>query len=160
MTAIRKRAILGIKTGDVFTVRRTFTEADMIKFAGITKDYNPVHFEDAFAHSKRFSSRICHGLLAAGLITEIGGQIGWLATGMHFEFKKPVYFNDTVTCRFTVREVNENRRVTAMADYRNQRGETVIKAVITGLLPNKQEREIMARMVAKGDPTNGVMRDG
>ena len=63
MTDIRARAMDGLKVDNNFTVRRMFTEEDTIAFAEITRDYNPVHFDERFAAAKKFSSRICHGLL-------------------------------------------------------------------------------------------------
>jgi acyl dehydratase len=159
MTRIRKKTIDGLHKGQIFVVSRTFTEHDMQVFADITRDYNPVHLDDRFAAAKGFDGRICHGLLAAGMITEIGGQIGWLASGMNFDFKKPVYFGDTITCHFTITEVDERGRARAEAVYLNQDGVTVIEAFITGILPDEGERYILSKMVAEGDPTNGVMRD-
>src|SRR5258705_13828314 len=94
MSHIRKRAIAGLKPGDSFSVSRTFTEQDTMIFADVSRDYNPVHFDDRFADAKNFRGRICHGLLVASLATEIGGQIGWVGSGMAFCFKKAVYFND------------------------------------------------------------------
>ena len=156
MTSIRQKTIQGLTEGDTFTVTRTFTETDMNLFADITRDYNPVHFDERFASAKRFNGKICHGLLAASIITEIGGQIGWLATGMNFRFKKPIYFNDTITCQFTITTVDEKGKAVADVIYRNQDGTIVLEAVITGILPDEQERYILSKMVAEGDPTNGL----
>ena len=149
MTHIRRKTIDGLEKGQTFIVSRTFSEDDMQVFAEITRDYNPVHLDDRFAHAKGFEGRICHGLLAAGIITEIGGQIGWLASGMNFDFKKPVYFGDTITCRFTIMEVDERGRASAEAVYMNQDNVTVIEAFITWILPNEHERDILSRMMAE-----------
>ena len=159
MSAIRRKAIEGIKIGDTFTVTRTFTEKDMFRFADITRDYNPVHFDDRFAGVKNFNGRICHGLLVASIITEVGGQIGWLASGMHFIYKKPVYFKDTVTCELTITEIDHQRRAKAEAVYRNQDGKTVLEAHLTGIVPGPAEQQILNAMVADGDPTNKVSKD-
>src|SRR5258708_19218130 len=102
MSYIRKKTIAGLKRGDFFTVSRTFTEDDATAFADIGRDYNTVHFDLRFAKAKNFRGPICQGLLVASLLTEIGGQIGWLASGMNFRFKRPVYFGDTIECRFTI----------------------------------------------------------
>ncbi len=147
MTEIRKKTIQGLTAGDAFLVTRTFTESDMKMFADITRDYNPVHFNEHFAAAKKFKGKICHGLLAASIITEIGGQIGWLAAGMDFRFKKPVYFKDTITCHFTITSIDENGRAIAEAVYKNQDGTVVLEATITGILPNALERDILAEMV-------------
>jgi len=123
-------------------------------FADMSRDYNPVHFDDRFAEVKNFRGRICHGLLVASLLTEIGGQIGWLASGMNFRFKKPVYFGDTIECRFTITELDDRNRAKAEAVFKNQQGETVIEAHLTGIIPGSAEKRVLQAMVAEGDPTN------
>lgn len=148
MSYIRDRAIAGLKTGDTFSVTRTFSEADMLRFAEISRDYNPVHLDERFAVAKNLDGRICQGLLVASLLTEIGGQIGWLASGMKFEFKKPVYFGDTVTCDFTITDVDKKGRATAEAVFTNGAGLTVLRAVLTGILPGGCERQIMKEIPA------------
>lgn len=159
MTHIREKTIQGLAAGDVFIVTRTFTEKDMNVFANITRDYNPVHFDERFASAKNFAGKICHGLLAASIITEIGGQIGWLATGMNFRFKKPVFFNDTITCYFTITRVDKKNRAMAEVIYKNQDGRVVLTAEITGILPDAREKNILSQMVAEGDPTNKLLSD-
>jgi acyl dehydratase len=154
MTKIRKRTVAGIQTGDHFTVSRTFTEQDVLAFAEISRDYNPVHFDERFARGKNFTDRICHGLLVGGLLTEIGGQIGWLASEMHFRFKKPVYFGDTIECRFTITDLDDRNRAKAEAVFHNQAREIVLEATLSGLLPDDTEKRIMEAMLAEGDPTN------
>ena len=77
MSETRRRTARGLKVGDSFNVVRTFTEEDMCKFSEITRDYNPVHFDQRFSEVKKFKGRICHGLLVGSMLTEIGGQIGW-----------------------------------------------------------------------------------
>jgi acyl dehydratase len=147
MTDIRRRTVAGLKAGDTFTLTRTFTEQDVSAFTTITRDHNPIHFHEDFVKSKGFDARVCHGLLVGGMITEIGGQIGWLASGMSFRFKKPVYLNDTVTCRFTLSQVDEKNRAEAESIFTNQHGEIVLQASLYGLLPNPQEREILEKLL-------------
>jgi acyl dehydratase len=113
-----------------------------------------VHFSKKFAQLKGFDDRICHGLLVAGLMTEIGGQIGWLATGMDFRFKRPVYFGDTISCSFTIVEMGEKGWVRAEYTYTNQDKVVVLDGVITGFLPGPEEKEVMKRLVSEADPTD------
>ncbi|UCG14637.1 MAG: MaoC family dehydratase [Deltaproteobacteria bacterium] len=154
MPYIRKKAIQGLAVGDTFTVSRTFAQKDTIEFADISRDYNPVHFDERFAKVKNFEAPVCHGLLVASLLTEIGGQIGWLASGMNFKFKKPVYFGDTVTCDFAITDIDERGRAKAEALFTNQDQITVLKAILTGIVPGIEEQRVMAEMLAEGDPTN------
>ena len=154
MSTIRKKAAEGINVGDVFTITRTFYEADMITFADITEDYNPVHFDDRFASAKRYSGRICHGLLVASMLTHIGGQIGWLASRMDFRYKKPVYFGDTVKCTLVITKIDKNNRAEAEAIFKNQDDVTVLEAFLGGILPGEAEKRVLTVMLAEGDPTN------
>jgi 3-hydroxybutyryl-CoA dehydratase len=158
MSDIREKTVEGLKSGDTFSVSRTFSERDVIRFADISRDYNPVHFDERFAKVKNFERRICHGLLVATLITEIGGQIGWLASGMNFRFIKPVYFGDTVKCDFTITEIDERGRAEAEAIFTNGDGVTVLKAALTGIVPGDREKRIMKAMLSEGDPTNKAIR--
>ena len=154
MSYIREKALAGLKQGDSFAVARTFTEQGTMAFADMTRDYNPVHFDHRFAEARNFRGRICHGLLVASILTEIGGQIGWLASGMNFRFKKPVYFGDTIECCFTITELDDRNRAKAEAVFKNQQDEIVIEADLTGVIPGFPEKRVMEVMMAEGDPTN------
>jgi len=156
MTHIREKAIEGLNVGDMFSVSRKFTENDMNLFADITRDYNPVHFDERFTEVKGYDSRICHGLLVAGMITEIGGQMGCLATDMRFSFKKPVYFGDSIVCKLVISEQDDNGWFNAKAEYKNQNGTIVIEALLKGIGPGFKEKEVMKAMIAEGDPTNKI----
>ena len=145
MTSMRMRAVNGIQVGDQFRVTRTFTEQDVIDFAQTSRDDNPVHFEDRFAAIKNFRGRICHGLLVGSLLTEIGGQLAMLASGMNFRFKRPVYFGDTITCTLVIDEMDQTGRVKCSATFSNQCGETVIEGQLFGVLPNEKERELLQK---------------
>ncbi|MGD2271088.1 MAG: MaoC family dehydratase [Desulfobacterales bacterium] len=154
MSHIRQKTTGGLKVGDTFCITRTFTETEVLEFADITRDYNPVHFDDRFVGAKRLNGRICHGLLVASMLTEIGGQIGWLATRMDFRFKKPVYFDDTIQCALSILKIDDRGRAEAEAVFDNQEGVTVLEARLSGILPGAEEIKIMKRMLTEGDPTN------
>ena len=126
----------------------------MRAFAGLSRDYNPVHLEPRWADAKGFAGTVCHGLLVGSLLTEIGGQIGWLASAMAFRFRQPVYPGDTVTCRLTITELSPQNRARAEAVFVNQQGETVLEGTLDGIVPGEAERELLGRMLAEGDPTN------
>lgn len=151
MNEIRRRTVSGLNAGDTFTLTRTFTEKDVDAFTEVTRDHNPIHSSRRFIDLKGFSDRICHGLLVGGMITEVGGQMGWLASGMNFRFIKPVYFNDTITCRFTLSAVDEKNRAEAEAVFTNQHHEIVLEACLYGVLPNAQERKVLQDLL-DGDP--------
>lgn len=150
----RKRGLKGVKVGDTFTATRTFTETDVLHFGEISKDYNPVHFDERFARAGRFTGRICHGLLVASMATEIGGQLGWLASGMRFEFKRPVYPGDRIECRLTIARFGEGGRVRGEGVFLNQHGMMVMEAVVEGIVPDLRCREVLETMVAEDEASN------
>ena len=154
MSQLRNKTIAGLKLGDIFKVTRTFSQAEMKIFADISRDYNPVHFDERFAATKGFDRCICHGMLVASILTEIGGQIGWLASGMNLRFLKPVYFDDTVTCRCTLTKLDERGKAVAECIFKNQANETVVEATLKGIIPGQVEIDVLKKMVAEGDPTN------
>ncbi|SFR61268.1 Acyl dehydratase [Marinobacter daqiaonensis] len=151
MSHIRRTTIQGLRAGDSFTITRTFREEDTLAFGDISGDDNPVHYDDRFARIKGFDGKICHGLLVGGMITEVGGQIGWLASGMNFRFRRPVYFGDTITCVFTLTEVDERNRARAEATLSNQHGVPVIEAWLTGVLPTPDEQQILSAILEEQD---------
>ena len=154
MLTFRERAAEGLQVGDSFSTSRNLTEDDLIRFAEISRDYNPVHFDDRFAKARNFTGPICHGLLAASLVTELGGQVGWLASEMNFRFKGPIYVGETVTCTLEITTIDQNGRAKASATLVKQDGSTVIEAELSGIVPGDKERKILRKMLSEGDPTN------
>ncbi|MEK7440306.1 MAG: MaoC/PaaZ C-terminal domain-containing protein, partial [Chloroflexota bacterium] len=89
--------------GDSFTSQsRTVTEADVVSFAGLSGDFNPLHTDEEFARTTPFGTRIAHGMLVAAMAT---GMSNW--TGVFegttlalmeqvIQYKAPTKFGDTV----------------------------------------------------------------
>lgn len=151
MSSLRKKAQNALKPGASFTVSRTFSTRDVALFGDISRDYNPVHYSTDFAKAKNLDDRICHGLLVASLLTEIGGRLGWLASEMRFSFVKPVYFNDTIRCTMTIEAIDERGRASASAVFTNQHKRVVLKARLEGILPGRAERELMEKLPDASD---------
>jgi acyl dehydratase len=158
MKSPRERAAEGLQVGDRFTIVRCFSDDDIRQFAQISRDYNPVHCDARYATIRGFKAPIAHGLLIASLVTEIGGQIGWLATGMSFEFKRPVYPGEQITCHWLIAEINERGHAKAEVWILNAEGVTVVEATTSGVLPGAQERGYLSQMLSEGDPTNGAVQ--
>ena len=145
LSPIRRKAIDGLEAGDIFVLERTFTAGDVAAFETISRDRNPVHSSPAFAAAKGFDRPICHGLLVASLLTEIGGQLGWLAAGMDLKFRRPVYPGEAISCRWEITSIAPDRRASAAVLFRNARGEVVLEATITGRIPVRGELELEVR---------------
>lgn len=109
-------SIEDLSAGMTAVFAKTVTEADIVLFAGISGDINPVHLNHEFATETMFEGRIAHGMLTAGFIsTVIGTKLpgpGAIYLKQSLNFKAPVRAGDTVRARVTIREViAEKRRV-------------------------------------------------
>lgn len=122
---------------------KTITEADIILFAGITGDFNPLHVDAEAAARTRFGGRIAHGMLSASLISTVIGMklpgTGALYMSQSLRFTKPVRIGETITARAEVTEViSAKHRVRLLTTCRNQSGETVIEgeALVMVMVPD------------------------
>ena len=96
---------------------KTITDTDIVMFAGISGDNNPVHLNQEYAAATMFKGRIAHGMLSAGFIsTVLGTRLpgpGAIYISQTLKFKAPVRVGDTVVARATITEiVPEKKRVT------------------------------------------------
>ncbi len=156
MSQWRQEAIEGLAAGMEFELSRTIDAAAVDAFGAITRDYNPVHYDQRFAAAKGFHELICHGLLVGSMVCEVGGQIGWLASGIDFSFLRPVTIGDTVTCKVTIDTIDEKNRAHATAIWTNSSGDIVLRASMSGQVPGDREKQILTKMVEEGDPTNKI----
>ncbi|NPA31274.1 MAG: dehydratase [Chloroflexi bacterium] len=135
----------------IVTAARTVTEADVVNFAGLSGDYNPIHTDAEFAARTPFGRRIAHGLLVTSIASGLAMQTGFLeGTTLAFreirewKFVKPVFIRDTVHVVITVEKTRAMRRLGGGAvdfklDVRNQHGDTVMKGVWTVLVLSRPQ---------------------
>lgn len=128
-----------LNAGDSAEITKTIEEADIVAFAEVTGDHNPVHLDESFAQKTRFGRRIAHGMLTASLISavlanKLPGQ-GSVYLGQTLQFVTPVFPGDEVTARVTVTAVRNDKPIVKLETICvNQRGETVIRGEATVLL--------------------------
>ncbi|MEK9672345.1 MAG: MaoC family dehydratase [Rhodospirillaceae bacterium] len=107
---------LAVGQSDEFS--KTVTESDILIFAGVSGDTNPVHLNQEFASETMFEDRIAHGLLTASFIsTVIGTKMpgpGCIYVSQSLKFKAPVKAGDTVTAKATIVEKMEDKRFIKM----------------------------------------------
>lgn len=106
-----------LKVGMSAIIARTVTDADIVLFAGISGDTNPLHMSTEFANGTRFEGRIVHGMLTASLISAaIGTKLpgpGCIYMSQNQRFLAPVRAGDSVLARVTISAINqEKERVT------------------------------------------------
>jgi 3-hydroxybutyryl-CoA dehydratase len=88
---------------------RRIGEADVIKFAEVSGDDNPVHLDEEYARLTHFGGRIVHGILSAGLISAaIAAKLpgpGTIYLKQNLRFCAPVRIGDIVEAKVTVAEI-------------------------------------------------------
>jgi acyl dehydratase len=128
---------------------RTVTEADVVHFAGISGDFNPLHTDAEFAATTPFKQRIAHGMLAVSISTGLGQTLGIFEgttlalMGQSFEYRGPVFFGDTIKLALEVVEVRPSSKggkgvVTFRADIVKQDGTAPITGSWTVLFRDGQ----------------------
>ena len=143
-------------TGQEFITRsRTVTEADIVNFAALSSDTNPLHTDREFAAGTIFGERIAHGLLGivihSGLSQMLGIMEGTLLAflGMTWEFLGPIFIGDTIHVIQRVKEMRETSKpdrglITFEKELVNQRGEIVQKGTTTVLMAKKETKGVLA----------------
>ena len=93
---------------------KTVSNSDILGFADITGDRNPVHLDDDYAAGSPFKERTAHGMLSAGFISAVLGSRlpgpGCIYLSQSLQFRAPVMIGDEVTASATVTDVDSNRR--------------------------------------------------
>ncbi len=134
-----------LRVGDRASFTKTITEADVVLFAGLSGDLNPLHVDAEYAARTRFKARIAHGTLVAGLISNVIGNelpgAGAIYLGSSMRFHAPTYIGDTITATAEVKAIRPDKPVlTLETRCYNQRGETVISGESTVLFEPVEER--------------------
>lgn len=129
-----------LEIGQEASFTKTITEADVYMYAGITGDFNPAHIDEEYAKNTMFNTRIAHGILTAGFISNVLGTKlpgpGTIYLSQDLKFTKPVYFGDTITATLRVEElVVDKNRVVLKSICTNQKGDIVVDGKATVLAP-------------------------
>jgi 3-hydroxybutyryl-CoA dehydratase len=118
-----------LAVGMTATYAKTVTDADVVLFAGISGDSNPVHMDHEYAKDTMFKGRIAHGMLTASFIsTVLGTRLpgpGCVYISQNLKFRAPVRIGETVRTRVTVTAVDREKGRVALETICSV-GETVV----------------------------------
>jgi acyl dehydratase len=140
---------------------RTVTEADIVNFAGISGDFNPIHIDHEFAKTTLFRRPLAHGLL----VWSIGSGLGLYAPPMRtlaflsireWHFDGPVFVGDTVRVHTKVLEKEMRGRgrrgaITWGREIRNQEGKVVQHGVTVTLVEGRGTAAAVESGAAEND---------
>jgi 3-hydroxybutyryl-CoA dehydratase len=141
MLALRMLFFEDLSVGLTETLNKTIDSADVIGFAEVTGDRNPIHLSEHFAAKTPFGTRIAHGLYTASLISAVLGTRlpgpGAIYISQTLNFRAPVKIGDTVAVKVTVAELIPEKfraRLTCMCSVD---GETVLDGEAWVKVPSK-----------------------
>ena len=135
-----------LEIGDSAEFGKTISESDVYLYAGITGDMNPVHINESYAKTTFVKTRICHGMLSAGLFSTILGTSlpgpGTIYLRQEVDFVAPVRIGDTLTAHVEVIEKDTvKNRVRLKTTCRNQDGVLVMDGIAVVSPPKASKKK-------------------
>ena len=130
-----------LKVGMSAMFGKTVTEADIVAYAGVSGDTNPIHLHDGFARTTRFGQRIAHGMLSGSFISAVIGTKlpgpGSVYISQTMNFMAPVLIGETITAVVTVTAIDERRRRVTLKTQCLNGDKVVIDGEATILVPRR-----------------------
>lgn len=121
---------------------KTITDGDVVAFAGVSGDTNPIHLNHEFASMTMFDGRIAHGMMTASFLsTVIGTKLpgpGCIYVNQSIRFKAPVVVGDTVTARVTITKLVPERKFVELKTICMVGQKVVIDGEATVMVPSRQ----------------------
>src|ERR1700760_3538703 len=119
MLTLRTLYFEDLSVGMTETLSKTISSDDVVGFAQLTGDRNPIHLSEHFAARTAFGGRLAHGLYTAGLISAVLGTRlpgpGAIYLSQTLNFRAPVRIGDTVDVSVTVAELIPERQRARLA---------------------------------------------
>jgi 3-hydroxybutyryl-CoA dehydratase len=117
------------------------TEADIVAFADVSGDHNPVHLDEAFAQTTAFKGRIAHGMLSGAYISaliasELPGP-GSIYISQSLTFKRPVRLGDELTITVTISALDEAKGRATLTTAGTVGGKTVVDGEAVIMVPRR-----------------------
>lgn len=126
-----------VQVGESAEFSKTLSEADLAMFATLSGDFDPIHMDESYAAKSRFGRRIAHGILSMALLSTVSAAISRRARERgspgvsvslgydRIRFLKPVFIGDTLTARYTIQALEDDRS-RSKVEVLNQDGDTVV----------------------------------
>jgi 3-hydroxybutyryl-CoA dehydratase len=128
-----------LKIGMTAQSARIITERDIIDFARVSGDHNPIHLNEAYAATTPFKERIAHGILIASHISalvasELPGP-GAIYVGQTLSFRRPVKIGDEVTTKVEITSLEPSKARAVLNCTCSVRGKAVLTGEATIMVP-------------------------
>ncbi|WP_084418178.1 MaoC family dehydratase [Henriciella litoralis] len=132
-----------LSVGMAHETHHTITEEDIVLFAKVSGDYNPIHMDEEYAKETAFGQRIAHGALTASYISGILGNNlpgpGAIFTHLEMRFRRPVLIGDTVTARAEIIELIERGNRATLKIVCSVDGKPVVSGEAKVMVPPRED---------------------
>lgn len=128
-----------ILLNQTYSHKFSFNQKEVIDFARVTGDNNPVHLDEEFASKTIFKTRVMHGMLGACIFSKVFGTLfpgdGTIYLSQSVTFLKPMLVDTTYEAQFEVVEVLEKNKARITTNIVNEEGKKIVvgEAVIMNL---------------------------
>ena len=134
-----------LNIGDQASTERTLTEKDLVLFAAVSGDVNPVHLDADYAAKTPFKQRIAHGIWSASLISATLATVmpgpGTIYLGQSLKFLRPVTLGDRLKIVVEVASKNDRKKgVEFKCTVTNQDGKPVVSGTADVLAPTEKTK--------------------
>jgi 3-hydroxybutyryl-CoA dehydratase len=130
-----------LEIGQTASLGKTITEADILMYAAVSMDTNPVHVDAEAAKASIFGERVAHGMLSAGLISALLGTRlpgpGTLYMRQSLCFAAPVKIGATVKATVTVTALNPEKKRATLSTVCTVGDEVVIEGEAYVQVPSR-----------------------
>ena len=130
-----------LEVGQTAELKRTVAESDLVAFAKVTGDDNPLHLDEAYAAATPFKGRIAHGMLSAGYISAVLGTRlpgpGAVYVSQTLSFRRPVRIGDEVTAEAKVAAIDAARGRVTFETRCVVAGKTVVEGEAVVVVPRR-----------------------
>jgi 3-hydroxybutyryl-CoA dehydratase len=130
-----------LSVGQSAELARTVTGDDLVAFAAVTGDNNPVHLDEAYAAATPFGGRIAHGMLSAGYISAVIGTRlpgpGAIYVSQSLRFRRPVKIGDTVVARAEITAIDAERARVTLKTVCSVAGKAVLEGEAEIMVPRR-----------------------
>ncbi len=143
MEILENKTFDELTIGETAELIRTVTEQDILLFACLSGDNNPLHLDEEYAKSTQFGQRIAHGMFSALLVTtavatKLPGP-GTIYRGQDMKFQRPIFIGDTITAKLELIEKKKRGNLIKIScTMTNQRDEVVFSGISTAIAPTEK----------------------
>ncbi|WP_290651329.1 MaoC family dehydratase [Aquisalimonas sp.] len=130
-----------LEVGMQATFRKTITEADIVNFAGVSSDFNPIHVDEEFASQTQFKGRIAHGMLSAAYISAVLGMQspgpGAIYLDQSLSFRGSVRIGDSLLVRVELIDLRPDKNIVTFSTSCLVKGKPVVTGEAVVMVPSQ-----------------------